>query len=172
MKDVPQLAPRAWAGYYRAVAPHVTGAFAESESDRWLYNYLNYYVFSRMCWNPDADVEAILAEHHRLMFGAAASEMSDFFDTLEGCWMKIVAKPYDTPLGPGVCHAPTAEELRERIYPQELLSRLASLVSSAEQKVSAGSPEARRIALFRREYLEPLRRRFGARGASARPKSK
>ena len=52
MKDIPQLAPRAWASYYRAVAPHVTGAFAESESDRWIYNYLNYYVFSRVCWNP------------------------------------------------------------------------------------------------------------------------
>ena len=61
MKDSPQLAPRAWASYYRAVAPHVTGAFAESESDRWIYNYLNYYVFSRVCWNPDADAEAILA---------------------------------------------------------------------------------------------------------------
>ena len=172
MKDAPQLAPRAWASYYRAVAPHVTGAFAESESDRWLYNYLNYYVFSRICWNPDADVEAILAEHHRLMFGAAASEMAAFFDTLEGCWMKIVAKPYDTPLGPGVCEAPTEAELCSGIYPPEVISRLASLVSSAAAKVAAGSPEARRIALFRREYLEPLRRRFGGRGASARPKSK
>ena len=159
MKDIPQIAPRAWASYYRAVAPHVTGAFAESESDRWIYNYLNYYVFSRICWNPDADVEAILAEHHRLMFGAAAKEMAEFFDTLEKCWMKVVAKPYDTPLGPGVCEAPTEEELHTKIYSPEVLSRLASLVSSASSKVAEGSIEARRIALFTREYLEPLCRR-------------
>ena len=156
MKDIPQLAPRAWARYYRAVAPHVTGAFAESESDRWLYNYLNYYVFSRVCWNPDADVEAILAEHHRLMFGAAAQEMAAFFDMLEACWMKVVAHPYDTPLGPGVCKAPTDDELRREIYSPQVLSRLSSLVSLASSKVAAGSLEARRIALFRREYLEPL----------------
>ena len=161
MKDIPQLAPRAWASYYRAVAPHVTGAFAESESDRWIYNYLNYYVFSRVCWNPDADVETILAEHHRLMFGSAAKEMAAFFDTLEQCWMKVVAKPYDTPLGPGVCEAPTEEELRGEIYSPEVLSRLASLVSLASSKVAEGSMEARRIALFGREYLEPLCRRFG-----------
>ena len=161
MKDVPQLAPRAWVSYYRAVAPHVTGAFAESESDRWIYNYLNYYVFSRVCWNPGADVEAILAEHHRLMFGAAAKEMAEFFDTLENCWMKVVAKPYDTPLGPGVCEAPAEDGLRGEIYSPQVLSRLASLVSSAAAKVDAGSVEARRIALFRREYLEPLCRRFG-----------
>ena len=161
MKDIPQLAPRAWASYYRAVAPHVTGAFAESESDRWLYNYLNYYVFSRVCWNPDADVEAILAEHHRLMFGSAAKEMAAFFDMLEQCWMKVVAKPYDTPLGPGVCEAPTEEELRREIYSPQVLSRLSSLVSLASSKVAEGSIEARRIALFGREYLEPLYRRFG-----------
>ena len=156
MKDIPQLAPRAWASYYRAVAPHVTGAFAESESDRWIYNYLNYYVFSRVCWNPDADVEAILAEHHRLMFGSAAKEMAEFFDMLEQCWMKVVAKPYDTPLGPGVCEAPTDDELRREIYSPQVLSRLSSLVSLASSKVAEGSIEARRIALFRREYLEPL----------------
>ena len=156
MKSIPQLAPRAWARYYRAVAPHVNGAFAESESDRWLYNYLNYYVFSRVCWNPDADVEAILSEHHRLMFGAAAKEMAEFFDTLEQCWMKVVARPYDTPLGPGVCEAPTEDELRTKIYSPLVLSRLSSLVSAAAAKVAAGSLEARRIALFRREYLEPL----------------
>ena len=161
MKDIPQLAPRAWARYYRAVAPYVTGAFAESESDRWFYNYLNYYVFSRICWNPGTDVETILAEHHRLMFGPAAQEMAAFFDTLENCWMKVVAKPYDTPLGPGVCHAPTEEELRTTIYSPDVLARLAALLDGAEAKVAAGSVEARRIALFRREYLAPLGRRFG-----------
>ncbi len=156
MKDIPQLAPRAWASYYRAVAPHVTGAFAESESDRWIYNYLNYYVFSRVCWNPDADVEAILAEHHRLMFGAAAQEMAEFFDTLEACWMKVVAHPFDTPLGPGVCKAPTEEELRTKIYSPDVRTRLDALLRAAEAKVAAESLEARRIALFRREFLAPI----------------
>ena len=160
MKNIPQLAPRAWARYYRAVAPYVTGAFAESESDRWFYNYLNYYVFSRICWNPGADVEAILAEHHRLMFGSAAQEMAAFFDTLENCWMKVVAKPYDTPLGPGVVQAPTKEELRAKIYSPEVLARLESLLDGAAAKVVRGSLEARRIALFHREYLSPLCDRF------------
>ena len=167
MKDIPQFAPRAWARYYRAVAPHATGAFAESESDRWLYNYLNYYVFSRVCWNPEADAEAILAEHHRLMFGAAAREMAAFFDTLEACWMRVVAHPCDTPLGPGVCKAPTEKELRTKIYSPETLSRLGALLRTAEAKTAPGSLEARRIALFRREFLEPLCRKFGVCAASA-----
>ncbi len=166
MKDIPQIAPRAWAGYYHAVAPHVLGAFAESETDRWIYNYLNYYVFSRMCWNPDADVEAILAEHHWLMFGAAAKEMAEFFDTLERCWMKVVANPFDTPLGPGVCKAPTEEELRTKIYSPAVLARLESLLSRAAAKVGGGTLEARRIALFRREYFAPLAAAMGGTAAS------
>ena len=169
MKDVPQLAPRAWARYYRAVAPCITGAFAESESDRWIYNYLNYYVFSRLCWNPDVDVEAILAEHHRLMFGAAAQEMTAFFDLLEMCWMKVVAHPFDTPLGPGVCHAPTAAELRAEIYSPEVRTRLSALLRAAGAKVGCGSLEARRIALVRREYLEPLCQKFASHAAEAAP---
>ena len=160
MKDIPQVAPRAWARYYRAVAPYVTGAFAESESDHWVYNYLNYYVFSRLCWNPELDIETMLAEHHRLMFGAASNEMAEFFDTLESCWMEVVSKPYDTPLGPGVCKAPTEEELREKIYPPAVLMRLDSLLREAEAKVGRGSVEARRIALFRREYFAPLASRM------------
>ena len=170
MKDVPQLAPRAWARYYRDVAPYVTGAFAESESDRWLYNYLNYYVFSRLCWNPEADVEAILAEHHRLMFGAAAKEMAAFFDTLEACWMKVVAKPYDTPLGPGVCQAPQDEELRTKIYSPEVLARLAALLDGAAAKVAAGSVEGKRIALFRREWFAPLQQKCGRLAETALPR--
>ena len=73
--------------------------------------------------------------------------------------MKVVAKPYDTPLGPGVCEAPTEDELQGKIYSPEVLARLKFLVSSASSKVAEGSVEARRIALFRREYLEPLCRR-------------
>ncbi|MCR5414688.1 MAG: DUF4838 domain-containing protein [Kiritimatiellae bacterium] len=156
MKDVPQFAPRAWARYYAAVAPFVTGAFAESESDRWLYNYLNYWIFSRVCWNPRADTEALLGEHHRLMFGPAAPEMAEFFGLLEERWMAVVSKPVDTPLGPGVCDAPDGDELRRSIYTPEILTRLDALLAAAAGKVAPGSLEARRIGLFRRECFAPL----------------
>lgn len=61
LPDVPQMAPRSWGNYYKAAHGLITGAFAESESDRFLYNYLNYYVFSKVCWDVTLDVEALLA---------------------------------------------------------------------------------------------------------------
>jgi predicted phosphodiesterase len=62
-----------------------------------------------------------------------------------------------------VCEAPTDDELRGEIYSPQVLSRLSSLVSLASSKVAEGSIEARRIALFRREYLDPLCVRFPVR---------
>ena len=49
-EGVPQNCPRAWVEFYSHSAKWISGAFAESESDRWFYNYLNYYAFSKVCW--------------------------------------------------------------------------------------------------------------------------
>ena len=67
-----------------------------------------------------------------------------------GCFREVV------PAVVGVCHAPTEEELRTKIYSPEVLARLAAHLDGAAAKVTGGSLEARRIALFRREYLSPL----------------
>ena len=162
MPGVPQLAPRAWASYYKSVRPFAFGAFAESESDNWMYNYLNYYVFSRVAWDPDADVEAILAEHHRLMFGAAAQEMAEFYDILEEKWTKEIAgHPVDSPLGPGVSDAPDENAMREKVFSKSVMDRLGALLDAAARKLSADTIEAKRVAFMKREFFDPLDRRYG-----------
>ena len=92
--ELPNMTPRAHGEYYKAVAPYVFGAFCESETDDWVFNYLNYYVFCRVCWNNSADVDAILEEHYRLMFGPAAPEMTAFYEGLEDKWVKSLRKKY------------------------------------------------------------------------------
>ena len=162
MPDVPQLAPRFWASYYKTMRQWTFGAFAESESDNWMYNYLNYYVFSRVSWDPDADVEAILAEHHRLMFGEAAKEMAEFYDTLEEKWTREIAgHPVDSPLGPGVAEAPSEADMREKVFSTAVMGRLAGLLEAAAGKLPEGSVEAKRVAFVKREFFDPLDRRYG-----------
>ena len=162
MPDVPQLAPRAWASYYKSVRPFAFGAFAESESDNWMYNYLNYYVFSRVAWDPAADVEAILSEHHRLMFGAAAQEMAAFYDVLEEKWtIEVAGKPVDSPLGPGVSDAPDEDAMRTKVFPVAVMERLGALLGAAAAKLAAETIEAKRVAFVRREFFDPLDRRYG-----------
>ena len=163
--DAPQMAPHAWGAYVRKVSPDVFGMYNESPSDRFIFNYLNFYVFSRQCWDPETDVAAILAEHHRLMFGAGAGPMSDLYDLLERTWIKKVAITSVTREtdAPGVRRLPPDEfDLLMHVYSPELIARADGLIASALAAVPKGSPEARRIDFMRRELYGPIRTRATA----------
>lgn len=166
LPDVPQMTPRAYGKYYAMLEPWIFGAYAESESDTYLANYLNQYVFGKVCWNPKADVEAILDEHYRLMFGPAAAEMQAFFEGLEDKWMREVAgKTVDTPLGPKAM-APSAYDLWTKIYTKDVLGGWWKLLKTAASRTSEGSLERKRVDLFRHEFFTPLARRWESYRAS------
>jgi len=153
---VPDVAPRAFGEYWKRVAPYVCGGFLESESERAIYNYLNYYVFSKVAWDPEVDVEELLADHNRKMFGAGAGEMDVFFRTLEEKWIRdIVGNIADTALGP-VVHVPPEHEVWTRIYSPSVLRGLAGNCERAVQAAGEGSEEACRVAFMREQFLGPL----------------
>lgn len=161
-EGVPQNCPRAWVKFYKHSSKWINGAFAESESDRWFYNYLNYYAFSKVCWDNDVDVDALLSEHYRLMFGPAAADMAEIYETLEECWMRgVVGNSIETPMGP-VVKSPSEKQMWEKVYSPARLARFDELLKLARSKVAAGSLEARRIDLVEREFLGGLRRRSAA----------
>jgi len=137
----------------------INGAFAESESDRWSYNYLNYYVFSRICWDPQTDVEALLEEHHLLMFGPAAKTMAAFYDLLEQKWTESVAAGYaEILMNIGLTTKHDASAASRRIYTPTVIRQLESLLNDA-RSLSDGL-YARRIDWIRAEYYEPLRKTY------------
>ena len=156
IEGLPCMAPRAWGKYYQDIGDAIFGSFAESETENGFFNYLNYYVFSRVCWDVKTDIEAVIAEHHRLMFGAAAKEMAAYYDLLEEKWTKqIVGRIVDTPLGP-VASAPSAKEMWGSVFSPEVLAGMDGLLNRAAAKVPADSVEAKRIALCRREFFDGL----------------
>ena len=162
IKDVPQSTPRAFAEYYQAIAPIVLGGFVESDSDRALYNYLNYYVYSKIAWDGRVDVDAVLDEHYRMMFGPAAEPMRTFYESMEERWINGIAGRPDcvgmNALGP-VILAPSEFELWTRIYSPALLAKWKRCFADASKAVAKGSIEARRIDFIRRVFLEPILRR-------------
>ena len=155
--DIPPMTPRAIGRYYASLSDAIFGSYMESRTDRWIYNYLNFYVYNKVSWNTKVDVDALLDEHYRLMFGAASAEMAEFFGRFENLWMDgIMGRGLliETPMGP-VAQPPTNEVIWNEIYSERTLVAIDALLCAAASKVPAGSLEARRIALFRREYLEP-----------------
>lgn len=155
-RGIPTPAPRAWAAYFKMLAPYIDGAFVESETDRWFNNQLNYYVYSRVCWDNGVDVEAVLDEYFRSMFGAASGEMSEVFRLLEDWWIKeFVGNVEDSPMGP-VVQPPKDSVTWGRIYSKQRLDGLAALFADARRKSAPGTLEARRVDMVAREFLEPL----------------
>ena len=156
MKGIPAYTPKAIGKYYRAVSPYADGVFLESESDRFLYFYMNNYILCKVAWDNQADYEAMLAEHYQLMYGPAAEVMRKIMEEFEEiCTKRIVGRIIDTDLGP-VASVPSDNEVWNKIYTPAKLADLTARFDQAAKLVKPGSLEARRIELFRREYLEPL----------------
>ncbi len=156
LPGLPDVAPRAWGAYYKGLAGDIIGTFAESETDQWIYHYLNYYVFSRVMWDANTDIDAVLDEHHRLMFGAGAAPMKRFYEMLEDRWLNgIVGNIRETDAGP-VSAPPTENEIWTTVYDPDTRARFDALLREAAAAVAPGSLEAKRIAFFRREYFDRL----------------
>ena len=156
---IPQMTPKAYGLYYKSVKDWIFGAYAEGETDRIIYNYLNHYVFSKLMWNLNTDVDALLEEHYRLMFGAAAGEIKAYFEALEDRWMHGMtgyeaAAP--TNLGPGTYNMPPKDVQWREVYSPERIAGWRKLLETAASRVAPGSMEARRVAFVVRHFLEPL----------------
>ena len=160
--DVPLCSPRLFGRYFKEMAPYICGAYAESKSDRWLYHYQDFYVFSKVCWNNKTDVDALLEEHDRLLFGAGAKPMRAFFDLLERKWVyEVAGKTVPTPIG-DVASPPDDYGLWYRVYDRKTRAALKAFLKEAVVAVGRNSIEARRIALMKEEFYDPLVRRANA----------
>ena len=157
--DIPQMAPRAYHRFFRTAAQDIFGAFAEDESDKWIYNYLNTYVFMKTLWNPDLDVDELLDEHARLMFGPGADEMKAFYEALEEKWIgTMTVKTHETSLGPQTL-PPSPHRVMTEVYPLDALREWDRMITAAWNKCPKGSLERRRVKFIRDQFLVPLVKR-------------
>ena len=154
--SVPSGAPHAMGAYLKSVAPYVNGTYQESATDRFFFNYLTLYVFSKVAWDMSADPEAIIDEHDRLMFGAGARAMHEYILAQENIWLtNVVGNVMYSSLGPKIA-PPSEYEMWTRIYGDATMSRLAGLLDSAAAAAGKGTIEAERIELYRAETYAPL----------------
>ncbi|MBO5722706.1 MAG: DUF4838 domain-containing protein, partial [Lentisphaeria bacterium] len=155
--DIPAPSHKAVALYYKSLNKlKIRGAFVESESDRYINNYLMYYIYGKLAWNNNVDTDALFAEHHELMFGKAAKIMGSVFDDFEYLWLaKMVANQAETERGP-LISVPGENEMWKSIYSEKFIKSVQERFNEAE-KLTAGDKLANeRVKLFRREWLEPL----------------
>ncbi len=156
MPGVPHSTPECIGKYYKSVSGDIYGAFMESETDYTVFNMLNYYVFSKVAWNKDTDVNAILEDFYNNMFGKAAPHMKKFFKKLESNWVnKIAGRSVETAEGP-VNAPPSDFELWNNIYSPSVLMGLRIDLTNAKRLVSKGSAEAANIEMIWKLFYAPI----------------
>ena len=156
IKGVPCVGPHAWGKYYADLKDDIIGGFCECECDRSIYNFLNYYVYSRVMWDASTDIDAVLDELYADLFGAASGDMKRMFSELEKRWTtRVVGNIVDTPIGPKAVR-PDNSELWGEIYSPDFRREMDALLTAATAKVGADSLEARRIALMRAEFYDNM----------------
>ena len=157
LPGIPAWTPYAVGRYYQSCAPYIFGGFMESECDRFLYFAMNHYIFSRVTWNSSLDYKGAIEEFYKLMFGAAAPDMKKILNRFEEIWLnRITGRVVNTDAGP-VASIPSDNEIWNNIYSPAFLDQLDREFKAALKKVKGNSIEARRIELFHREFVTPLR---------------
>jgi hypothetical protein len=157
-KGVPPVSTRLIANYYGRLAPHIRGARSQGGNYYLLFNYLNNYVFYKVAWNTQTDVEALMRDHNEKLFGPAAGKMGVFFDRIEDIWTKqALGEVRETALGPSPV-AKTDEEVWTKIYTEEVMAELSALVGEAHQLAEADQPAQERVAFFQEKFLGEIGR--------------
>lgn len=156
MVGIPAAMHRHNGKYFQMVKEYIRGAMLESESDFYLFNHLNDYVFAHVAWNNDIDTDALLGKYFRTMYGKGAPMMEEYFNTLEDLWCgEILTNVKQTGLGP-VPVIPPINYVWDKIYSAERMSFLEALLEEAEEAVLDDPGCLERVRFMRREFHGPI----------------
>ncbi|MHB8900774.1 MAG: DUF4838 domain-containing protein [Thermoguttaceae bacterium] len=111
----------------------LVGTDFDSCTHNWATEGLNFYVLSRLLWNPQADVDAMIDDYCRAGFGRSWRHVRRYFDRIEAITSQIAAD--GLPLA-----AP---------YTPEVTAELAALLDAAD-KEAEDETVRRRVAFVRR----------------------
>lgn len=149
--DIPNFTPKAVASFFKRSGKHVFGAFLESETDHWFFGFMNLYVFGKVMWDLNTDVDALIDEHCRLMYGPGAPQMKAVYSAWEKHWLNdIVTNIRETSLGPQAV-LPSEYELWSRIYSAAEVKNLEALFDLAEKNAAKDPDALGRIKFIRKE---------------------
>jgi len=69
-----------------------TGLFFDLHWFHWSTQGPQYYALAHLAWNPNTDIEKLMAEYHQRAYGSAAREMAAYWSFLERIRMEFVAE--------------------------------------------------------------------------------
>ncbi|MBX9679146.1 MAG: DUF4838 domain-containing protein [Gemmataceae bacterium] len=88
--------------------------------------FLNFYVRGQLYWNPEADVDAMLAEFYERFYGPSAKPMAAYWTAINDAWEKSIVTEHELYVAPA-------------IYTPELVTQLRKHLESAEAMAKPGT---------------------------------
>ncbi len=136
--SIPLFAPHVQVEFFRANKDKIYGAFLCNATPESIgVNGQALYLYYKQLWNPDMDVDAYLAEFVALMYGPAASQMKDYYQTTIDRWEKIkwsyLPPPYH------LSQAVPESMIWKETYPREVRDHLQKTLKEALAAAPAGS---------------------------------
>ncbi|MBR4664287.1 MAG: DUF4838 domain-containing protein [Lentisphaeria bacterium] len=164
LPGVPDVYPHLTAKYIRTVKPHCAGMYCENHQQTHTYRNMDVYIYMRLLWNPDLDIEQELADYFRLYYGPAAKPAQELFRIFEENWIRIDRMICTDPTGQttriGVVKA-NKEKYQKQIWSQvynlDEMKKLDGLMRQMKELAPAGSVYANRVRLLQKYMIDVIK---------------
>lgn len=83
--------------------------------------FLNLHVRGQLAWNPDADVDALLAEFYKTFYGPAAEPMAAYWNAILAAWNDSIVTEHEYFVIPAIYTPALVAKLRQHLQEAEKL---------------------------------------------------
>ncbi|HUR46982.1 MAG TPA: DUF4838 domain-containing protein [Candidatus Saccharimonadales bacterium] len=130
-RDLPNPSIRAFqqdVQHYRkagilGIATETRGAMATT--------FLNFFFRLQLAWNPDARVDALLAEFYPKFYGPAAKPMEAYWSSIMDAWSRSIVTEHEHFVAPAIYTPALLRQLKGNLLEAEQLAKSASVSPKA-----------------------------------------
>lgn len=145
---IPYMIPHVYRDFFLEIRDEVAGSLFNGDP-RYSYamDALMLYMMYKIHWNPDFDVDACLHEFCTHLFGPAADDLRDYYQTLVDRWENLLWKDLPDPTRINYAALPR-NFFWEESYPRPVRDRLEQTLQRAADKIPSGTLFRDRIDLM------------------------
>ena len=163
LPGIPDTYPHLTAKFIRTIKPRCAGIFCENHNVTHTHRNLDVYIFMRLMWDPERDVEKELDEYFELYYGPAAAPAKELFARLEKNWIKLDPIVFSDPKNQADLGAVRKDgelarkQVWSQVYTADEMKKIDSLLAEIRWLAPACSVYARRAELLRKYLVEVMK---------------
>ena len=147
--------------YIKKMQPYCAGMYCENHNLTHTFRNLDVYIFMRLIWDPNRNVEQELAEYFKLYYGPAAAAARKLFALFENNWIRIekelLRSKNEVTGAVGNNKDIIQKKLWSTIYTAAEMKKIDALIHEMQKKAPAGSVYAKRVMLLQKYLVQIMK---------------